>query len=91
MRKFPFIVRIIDLKWEGEDFNLGIISRLVEDVALAQPIIDSKGLNIRAQTKNGCWILISNCLLPPESLWRCYESIGQHLTAAQASVPQDTD
>ncbi len=26
----------------------------------------------------------------PLSLWRCYESIGQHLTAAQASKSTET-
>ena len=61
MHKFPLFWKIIGINWEGEDFGLGILSRLNSDVSLAQSIIassnyfDTNGLEIRAYPiRNNC-------------------------------------
>ena len=95
MHKFPLFWKVIGINWEGEDFGLGILSRLNSDVSLAQSIIassnffDTNGLKIRAYPKQGCYILsvpmssapFTERMVPVPSnrLWNCYQTIAGHL------------
>ena len=80
--KFPGFGKVIDLRWKGKDFALGILPRLTDDVSLAQPIIDSHDLKIQAYPKHGCYLLtIKSPFAPDKMLWDCYQTIAGHLLA----------
>jgi len=47
-RSFPLFGSVVDLHWEGNDFGLGIISRLNSDTSLKRPLMESHDVTIRA-------------------------------------------
>ena len=79
IRAKTLIGKVIGLRWEGRDFGLGILSRLTDDVSLAQPIIDSPDLEIRAYPEHGCYLLTTRWSRPSNRLWNCYQTIAGHL------------
>ena len=85
-KEFPLVGRVIDLHWKGEDFGLGIISRLNSDFQLKRPIMSSQDVKIYAcghhSDYHSCWIISTETFdSPSRELWNCYQSIAQHLLA----------
>jgi hypothetical protein len=82
IKTIPLVGRIKDIRWEGEELNLGIISRLNDDISLKYPIMKSHDLSITANGKYGCWVISTETRkIPTADLWSCYEAIAQHLRA----------
>jgi hypothetical protein len=63
VKSFPLVGKVTDLRWEGNDFGLGIIDQLACDVSLNRRLIDDRaffiyrGLEIGAYPEYSCWIL----------------------------------
>ena len=87
VKSSPVVGRMVDLYWEGEDFGLGVISRLNNDHQLKKPIVEeSWGVRIKAIGGYNCWIIStpSGFPVPPcpsEELWNCLHTIARHLLA----------
>jgi hypothetical protein len=82
VKSFPLVGRVVDLRWEGEDFGLGIISRLNSDYELKHPIMNSRDVIIRAHGDRNCWILSTKTRdAPSQEIWSCYQAIARHLLA----------
>lgn len=80
IKGLPIIGKVTGLRWDGKDFGKGIISRLAADDSLVQPIIDNHEVEIQAYPDHSCYVLTVHSPSPPsKSLWKCYESIAQHL------------
>ena len=83
IKRIPLVGKVVDLKWAGKDFGLGLIERLSHDVSLNKPILESlsEGLfEIGAYPDHGCWILtVQDELTPSRQEWDCYQSIASHL------------
>ena len=72
--------KVIDLKWEGKDFGLGLIENLNHDVLLKKPLMDIKeDLVIRYYHKHSCWILTTGRVDISADLWDCYQGIARRL------------
>ena len=41
VKAFPLFGEVIDLRWKGEDFGLGIIDRLNSDISIRYPLMNS--------------------------------------------------
>ena len=79
-------IKVVDFKWEGKDFGLGLIDRLSDDVSLNKPILGTIEFEIGAYPEHSCWILLQHDLLAPSvELWDCYQTIARHLLAI--SIP----
>ena len=71
--------------WEGEDFGLGIVQYLSQNVLVARALTASSGygresFEIRARPDRGCWILtVEGVRAPSKQEWDCYQAIASHL------------
>ena len=91
LRDIPFFGNAVGVRWEGDDFGLGIRDRLTDDLELTKliissdpkkiPPLESHDLTIRAFPNFGWVLIISGRPYPSELQWRCYESVARHLTA----------
>lgn len=82
-KTFPMFGRVIDLHWKGEDFGLGIISRLNSDSSIKEPILSGTGVIIRSHGRYGCWTISTDTLtIPSPALWSCYRTVALHLLAS---------
>ena len=99
VRSVPLVGNILDVRWRGKDFGLGLIDRLNGDVSLRQPMSNafSTGyligdLAIDAYPKNGCWILAERTRseLPSRELWDCYETLASHLLGRREPLEVET-
>jgi len=75
----PLFGKVVDLRWEGRDSDLGIIGRLNSDAQLKQPIMESRDVTIEAVGDYGCWIISTETRDPSGELWNCYQTIACHL------------
>ena len=79
--------RVIRVRWEGEDFGLGIVEHLSQNIQLPTASLESIGevgydFEIRARPDHGCWILtVEGVLAPSKQEWDCYQSIASALLA----------
>lgn len=82
LKGFPLFGKVIDCRWEGEDFGLGIIDRFNSEVSIREGLTNAYDLEIKANPAHSCWVLS-----PPDGrepsvdreLWNCYQVIAQHL------------
>ena len=82
VKKPPILGEVVDLRWWGEDFGFGIVSRLNSDVQLKQPLMESRDVTIEAHGEHRCWIISTKTRdVPSEELWNCYQKIARHLLA----------
>ena len=80
IKGIPLVGKVVDLKWKGKDFDLGLIKRLNHDVSLNEHILDSHGLNFGAYPEHGCWILeVIDVITPSRQEWDSYQAIADHL------------
>ena len=80
VKTFPLFGRVVDLRWEGWDSDLGIIGRLNRDDQLKQPIMESCDVTITAISDYSCWIMSTQTRdVPSGELWNCYQTIACHL------------
>lgn len=80
VKTFPLFGGVVDLRWEGDDSNLGIISRLNSDTSLKDPIMSGCDVTIWSHGDHGCWTIETKTKEPPsEELWNCYQAIAKHL------------
>ena len=85
VKSVPLFGKVIDLRWKGRDFGLGVIERLGEDVMLKKPIMDTYDLGIEAYPRDGCWIImVREETAPSRELWDSYNSIADHLLETPA-------
>ena len=81
IKKFPIFGKVIDAKWAGKDFGLGLIERLSHDVSL-NTILPTLDFEIGAYPENSCWIILQHDRLSPSvELWDCYQAIAEALLA----------
>lgn len=84
-RVFKGFRKVIDLRWEGKDFGLGIIDRLNGDISIRKPLMNSyPDLDVRVDPVHSCWVLSSSPTKRREfsvdmKRWPCYQVIAQHL------------
>jgi hypothetical protein len=63
VKSFPLVGKVKNLRWEGNDFGLGIMDQLACDVSINKRLIDesaffmNRGLEIGAYPGCSCWIL----------------------------------
>lgn len=83
----------IGVRWEGEDFGLGIVQHLSQDVSLASAITDGQSfgliseenprdgpVEILAYPDRSWWMLTTKeALTPSKQEWDCYQSIASYL------------
>ena len=80
VKTVPLVGRVVDLRWEGDDSDLGIISRLNSDAQLKQPIMESRDVTVQAHSDHRCWIISTKTRdVPSGELWNCYQTIACHL------------
>ena len=76
--------RVIGVRWKGEDFDLGVVQHLSQNVLVTRAFLEylSKGfsLEIRAYPGWRCWTLtVEDVLSPSKQEWDSYQSIASHL------------
>ncbi|MFC2010947.1 hypothetical protein ACFLUR_01480 [Chloroflexota bacterium] len=82
VRNLPLFGKIINVRWTGKDFDMGIIKWLNRDVSLRKSLVNSPELEINADYYYSSWIMsVKNPSLPSKGLWDCYRLIAQHLLA----------
>lgn len=82
----PVLGPVHDVRWEGKDYSVGIISRLNSDEQLKEPIKNSRDVKIKAIGDYGCWIISTKTReVPSRKLWDCYQKIAEHLLAEWSS------
>ena len=80
VKNIPIVGRVVDLRWKGKDFGLGIIVRLNSDNSVKHSIMKSRNVTIRAHGDYRCWIISDRTRdAPSQELWNCYQAIAQHL------------
>ena len=80
IKRVPIVVKVVDLKWEGKDFGLGLIERLSDDISLNKKTMAAHHLEITAYPEHSCWILeVGDVPAPAKQEWDCYRSIASHL------------
>jgi len=76
------------VRWEGEDFGLGIAKHLSQNVLVTRAFLESLGYSwpansdfeIQAYPDRCCWIMtVEYALTPSRQEWDCYQSIASHL------------
>ena len=73
VKSSPVFGKVVDLRWEGNDFGLGVISRLNSDTSIKHPIMESRDVTIHAHRVHRCWIISTETRDPPSlELWICY-------------------
>ena len=86
----PYIIPDLmsgDLRWHGEDFGLGLLSRLNDDASLRGLIMKrnltkARVVGIQAYSSQGCWVISTDGYFEKsEELWTCCQVIAQHLLA----------
>lgn len=78
----PLVGQVVDLRWRGEDFGLGIMGRLNSDVSIKGPIMRSRDVTIQAYSDHKCWTISTETRdRPSGELWSCYHTMAQHLLA----------
>jgi hypothetical protein len=96
VRDFPFVGRVCDTKWEGQDLGLGLLSTLNSLRSVNSGLVDSEPIELRAHRSHRCWTLtiyirLTNNLFswvnPPKFIpsleeWRSYEAIASSLLHA---------
>ena len=74
---------VIRERWEGNDFGLGIVQHLRQNVLVPAAFLESlrvDSFEIRARPDHGCWILtVDDVLAPSKQEWDYYQSIASHL------------
>jgi len=100
--RLSFVQVVIGVRWEGEDFCLGIVQHLNKDLSVASAITSGQSwerisevnprdgpLEIRADRDRSCWIfIVKDALTPSKQEWDCYQSIANHLLGM--SLPLNT-
>jgi len=82
VKSFPLVGQVVDLRWKGEDFGLGIIGRLNGDVSIKHAVMRSDDVGIYAHGDRRCWIISREFGgVPLRRLWSCYQAIARHLLA----------
>ena len=75
--------RVIGVRWDGEDFGLGIVEHLNQNVIVPTAFLESlrvDSFEIWPYPDLGCWILtVEDVLRPSKQEWECYQSIASHL------------
>jgi hypothetical protein len=86
VKKFPVFGKVIDVRWKGQDFGLGIISRLESDYRLKYPLI--LDVSITALSDYGCWIISAQYAKHhlSEKMWSGYQSVVENLLADFTTV-----
>ena len=80
IKKFPLVGKVIDLRWEGGDFGLGLTERLNLDVVLNKLLMDTHDMEIGTYPEHSCWMLeVTDVRVPPKQAWDCYQAIARHL------------
>ncbi len=88
IKRVPILGKVIDLKWKGKDFGLGLIEGLSHDVSLKEQIMVAHDLDIDAYPEHSCWILtVEDVRAPTKLAWDCYRSIASHLL--RTPLPSD--
>jgi hypothetical protein len=76
--------KIVGVKWQGEDNNMGMMEWLNQQTSIRDVFFDlyTRGINadleIDSEPNNGCWIM-STKIAPTLELWNCYQSIAGKL------------
>lgn len=97
--RLSFVQVDVGVRWEGEDYGLGIVQHLNRDLTVAKAIKDGQSwelvsevnprdgpLEIRAY-RDSCWILtVKDALTPSKQEWDCYQSIASHLLAMPVPI-----
>lgn len=82
VKRFPLSGKVVDLRWTGRDFGLGIISRLNSDMSIKQAIMSSRDVIINAHRDHMCWTISTRTRdVASGELWSCYQMIARHLLA----------
>jgi hypothetical protein len=80
-KNFPLVGRVVDLQWKGNDFGLGIIERLNNDILIKDLILGSSDVNIYGHRFHQCWTMSTEWSGVSLELWNCYQAIAHHLLA----------
>lgn len=84
VKQFLLFDPVVDLRWEGDDFGLGIVDRLNSDVSIMSLIMQMSDLDVKihAHHRHRCWIISTKTNdAPSKELWDCYQAIARHLLA----------
>ena len=104
VRNFPLFGRFIGVRWKGEDFGLGIVEHISQNI-VAREFFESTregSFEIRACPDWRCWILKVEVVLDlSKQEWDSYQSIARHLlgtpplgarhACVDMTCPQDLD
>ena len=77
IRKFPLVGPIIDRRWKGKDYGLGIIGRLNGDSLMKQRALI--GVEIRGHPRHLCFTVTHENVEVTKEMWDFYQAITAHI------------
>jgi hypothetical protein len=83
VRDFPFVGRVCDTQWEGQDMGLGLLSALSSQKLVNAGLVDSGTISIRAHSAHRCWTLALDLGTPSLEEWHAYEAVAACLLRAK--------
>lgn len=86
VKSFPFLGKVVGVRWKGVDKGLGIIdslnkNSLLNEALLREPSMQAPGLLIQCYSWHPCWVISQflKGVVPSRELWSCYQTIARHL------------
>ncbi len=91
-KNFPLIGKVVDVRWEGEIWETGVVHRLSSDPSIRSSIMSGSDVTIEGRPGSRCWLITRrDGATPSAQMWGCYQAIAQRLLAdeqpAQAPMP----
>ena len=77
IRKFRLLGPIIDRRWKGKDYGLGITGQLNGDSLMKQRALI--GVEIRGHPRHSCFTVTHENVEVTKEMWVLYQAIAAHI------------
>ncbi|MFC1926690.1 hypothetical protein ACFLWV_02940 [Chloroflexota bacterium] len=83
-KTFPLFGKVVDVRWEGEDYGLGLINFLSGDMSVKNMIVDLGNLEVRSHAdKFRGWTLKVDRRIKATNLhWEVFQKIAKYILSS---------
>ncbi|MFC1994362.1 hypothetical protein ACFLVI_03765 [Chloroflexota bacterium] len=83
-KTFPLFGKVVDVHWEGEDYGLGLINVLSDDISVKNTAVGLGNLEVRSHTdKFRGWTLKVDRRIKPTNLhWEAFQKIAEYMLSS---------
>lgn len=83
-KTFPLFGKVVDVRWEGEDYNIGLIDILSNDTSVKNTAIQLGNLEVRSHTDKfqGWTVKVDRRIKPTHLHWETFQKIAEHLLSS---------